>query len=322
MELLTLLRGTTGLNEKADPARLKWDMETGIRELVIAVNVDIDHTGRISRRKTYLATDLTQASHSLFCDGGDCLFVSGDTLYKLNRVEDGSNDFARTAVRTGLTQGARMSYVQVDSKIYYANGHENGIYVKGASESWAATDAQITAHRGTHSLRSLDDPPVGHLLAYWKGRIWIAKGRGLYCTELHQYKIVDFGNKTPFFESNIRMIAPVEDGMFVSDGNAIYFVVGPEMVETKSGWIAHFRRKRIVKYPAVEGTDVFVNAEDFLNGELNGDAVVFGTKEGICIGGNGGLFRNLSKRKLDCPDADYGSGIVINKDKYICSLNP
>ena len=125
-----ILSGGTGLNTVVDPIRLPFDRETGISDLAVAVNVTVDETGFISRRDGFLKVR-DEDSHSLFCDGGDCLFISGDTLYRL------LPDYSVETVRTGLSQGNRMAYTQVNDDIYYSNGVESGIVrLGGVHEDW------------------------------------------------------------------------------------------------------------------------------------------------------------------------------------------
>ncbi|HBF43032.1 MAG TPA: hypothetical protein DDW42_05260, partial [Desulfobacteraceae bacterium] len=114
-DTLNIFTGSTGLNTEVDPVRLPFEPQSGVQDLAVAYNVDHDATGRISRRKGFSATTRTENAHSLWCDGGECLFASGTSLYVLNP------DFTLTSVAT-ITDGARLSYVQVHNKAFWANG--------------------------------------------------------------------------------------------------------------------------------------------------------------------------------------------------------
>ena len=120
MKPIPVLRSCTGLNTRFDPYRLPMDNETLIGSLAIAVDVEIDDSHRINRRKGYAPTKITSGVHSLFCDGGHCLFMYSGSLYRLS--DSFMNDaVCYTGIRSGLTD-IQMYYVQVADKIYYSNG--------------------------------------------------------------------------------------------------------------------------------------------------------------------------------------------------------
>ena len=113
-----LFTGSTGLNNKIDPARLRYDSKTGVQELAACVNVEIDDARRVSRRKG-CTKRVSGDCHSLWSDGADCMVVKDDALCVLH------TDYSTTPIRS-VTPGARVSYCQVDNVIYYANGFERG----------------------------------------------------------------------------------------------------------------------------------------------------------------------------------------------------
>jgi hypothetical protein len=81
-----------------------------------AVNVDLSASGTLTRRPgTTLAVAGTNC-HSLWSEADARLFVEGDTLHALDHA------LAKTALRTGLTPGMRMSYCVAGTDVYYTNG--------------------------------------------------------------------------------------------------------------------------------------------------------------------------------------------------------
>ena len=110
-EPLTIFSSTTGLNTKIDPARIKFDPASGLADLAVAVNVDIDSTGRIGRRKGFAATARTEDIHSLWCDGGACLFATGTSLCLL------AADFSYITVAS-ITANAPISYFELAGQSY------------------------------------------------------------------------------------------------------------------------------------------------------------------------------------------------------------
>lgn len=112
-------------------------MEAG--DLVTADNVNIDASGQLSRRDGRTLA-LAGDYHSLWAAGDLCLMIGGTTLY---RVAPG---YTTTALRTGLTAGAKMAYQPINERVYYSNGRETGVIEAGASRSWGLA---IPAHQGT-----------------------------------------------------------------------------------------------------------------------------------------------------------------------------
>ena len=72
-------RRTSGLNNATEPSRLSCDPETGTIELAAAVNVNIDSTGRFSRRQGYEQLIGLAGAHSLWAREDQCFFVVGQS---------------------------------------------------------------------------------------------------------------------------------------------------------------------------------------------------------------------------------------------------
>ena len=89
-----------------------------------AVNVDLTASGTIQRRDgTERVVDGTDC-HSLWASDTETFYVDGDTLYRYPRV----------VVRTGLTPGRKVSYVNAGGVIYWTNGAVIECIVDGASQ--------------------------------------------------------------------------------------------------------------------------------------------------------------------------------------------
>jgi len=309
MANLIIYRATNGLNTKIDPARLRYDPKGGIRDLAVAYNVDGDDTGRIGRRKGY-EKKISASMHSLFCDGGECLFVTGDALCVLH------SDYTYTAIRN-VKLGARMSYVQVNNEIYYSNGYEKGVVRGGISYAW-----QKGTYKGPETQRQFSDPPVGSLLGYFNGRIYVVQGPVVWYSEPFWFGGFDLTDNFYNFASDIKMIRAVTDGLYISNEKETFFCAGltPKEAEVR----------RIAEFPVIKWTDVSFNGRLFFTAE--GDpsidmgapekSALWLSEKGICYGGPGGQFYNLTERKLaDLPKGHTGSALVFN-GKYIGLINP
>jgi len=298
---ITIFRGSSGLNVKIDPARLTFDPGTGIDDLAVAVNVDHDRTGRVGRRKGFAATAITTACHSLWCDGGEALYVAGSTLCRL------SPSYTSQTLAS-VTSGARMSYFQLDTRAFWMNGYEKGYIEAGVNNAWVKG-----AYVGPDTTRQLSDPPVGHLIAYEHGRAWVAQGAVVWYSPAYTLNAFDLARDFLPFESRLTMLGPVKGGVFFSTDQSIYFGAGadPRAMELL----------QVANYPAIEGTMAKFDMKKFGDGSQGGVGLIWTSTEGVCIGTPGGEFINLTSKNLVYPKALRGAGICFD-GRYVSTLEP
>jgi len=302
---ITIFRASTGLNQKVDPSRVKFDGQTGVQDLTVAYNVDHDQTGRINRRKGYAVTARTEAVHSLWCDGGPCLFVTGTSLCLLGA------DMSYTALAT-VTSGATVDYEQVEEKAYWVNGYEKGIVENGSNSSWVRG-----TYYGPETKRNLSDPPIGTLVAAHSGHIYVARGKNLFYSDAYDFNAFDLSRGFLPFEHGLRMVRPVAGGIFVGTEAAVYFLAGKDP--------KRFEVEMVAESPVVRGTDVKLDLSDIgyedLRQNMTGVGAMWTCHAGIYMGLPNGMAYNLTYKKLTKRSGLAGSGLVIN-DRYVALLNP
>jgi hypothetical protein len=100
-------------------------------DLNVAINVDIDASGAVSRRAGY-AQVLSGAAHSLWANpaGTVCLLAQGANLRMLQP------DYSSTALRTLAGVGERISYACEGERVYFSNGVDTGVVEAGSARSW------------------------------------------------------------------------------------------------------------------------------------------------------------------------------------------
>jgi hypothetical protein len=303
---IPFLRATNGLNIVTDPVRIAFDPEKGVVDLATAYNVDIDSSGRISRRKGLTLID-SWNTHSIFCDGGVCLFVCGTALYRLN------SDYTRTGIRSGLTLGARMCYVQVGNKVFYANGFEYG-YVEGVtSYYWEAS-----AYVGPITSRTFSSPPLGITqLEYYKGRIFCSKDDVLWFSEPFAWDWFDMASNYIQFRGNIRFLKAAygstdrdSDGIYVGTDYGVEFLEGDAPDK--------FSREQVSDSTPVYGTCVRAEAAKVAEGGT-GKVVFWTAQNGIWMGKANGQAACVTKGRLKLPSALFGSA-VYHDGKYLVLL--
>lgn len=295
-----ILTATSGLNNALDPTRLSFDFKTGVTELSQAVNVDVDNSGRVNRRRGRTAPKVALAARCGFADGEDCLFVSGSTLYKLK------TNYAYTALRTDLTAGARMRYRRIANRIYYLNGTEKGYVYKDTDNTWSKGPYTEPGD----SRRVLSNPPNGHLVSWFGGRALVAVDNGVFASEPSFYGVFDLHGSVKMMPTRVTMLQPTRQGLWVGTASQIMFYRGQKWKE--------LRRELKADYGVLEGSDAVAPPEKL---EASGQSIIFTTPEGICAGHEDGTLVNLTYKKLIFPTGRYASGAVVG-DRYLVFIEP
>lgn len=293
---------TVDTDTRLSPQLLRVDAlgEKAIYPLVEAVNIDIDNTYAISSRdgsdKKLSGTD----AHSFWTNGDVALFVDGATLYLLNP------DYTATELLTGLSRGFRMSYAEVNDRIYMSNGSYIGYYSLGSMNLLRVP---------TETYKTI--LPAGQRIAYHKGILLIAKGRVLYLSDaLCDHYDVRTGFRV--FENDITMLRPVDDGVFVADGKTWYLVEKRAFADDP----AEYKKELVCSFDAVPFSDISVDG--LLVGEgIEGKVAMWLSSEGVCVGDNKGAFKIVTPNYIMSP-AGRGAAAVRNIDgvvHYLATLN-
>lgn len=294
MNPITLFTGSTGLNTTVDPVRLKFDPETGVSDLGVAVNIKIDDTGRPGRVDGF-SEILTGSYHSVFCDGGPCFVGKGTALYQLG------TDLSETGVRSGLS-GDRIAFTQ-DLYTYYSNGTQNGVIKEGVSSAWP-----IDEYLGPDSSKFFEVAPIGNHLAFAFSRAFITQDDILWWSEPFRYGLFDKAINFVRFPTKILMIKPVVSGMYVSDEKKTYFLKGMNPHT--------FVQQVVAPHPAYEWSD----AIDYVSGlEIGVDdpglCAFWSSPEGAILGTANGQLININKSKVIYPeDGQAGASLVRGYD--------
>jgi len=296
MAIVPFLTGSSGLNNIIDPVRLKYSSDTGVSELAEAVNVDIDDTGRISRRPGQEIV-FAEVSHSLFCDTGDCFVIQDRTadaaLYKVG------TDLSLTGVRSGLMKGAKVSYWQAGTKTYYSSTFQNGVIENGISSPWPTND-----HVGADTTRSFSAAPLGNHICIFQGRMWVTVADVIWVSEPYAYGKFDMARCFFQFGSNVRMIKPVQLGVWVSTEESTGFIRGANKFSDMS-----FEKKTEVpahEYSAnIELVDLSATAL-----QIQGLSAIWSSDDGLSIGTADGALIIPTANKLLYPTGSSGATVV------------
>ena len=285
----------SGLNNMIDPYNLPIDKG----QLPKAENVDINNTNSISRRSGYLNKISTTSAHSGWSNGSTALYVDGGYLKSFNGTSSTTIDI--------VTPNKKMYYVDANDVIVYSNGIESG-FIGGSF-------TQTT----TYSKDFKEPTKLGILLCFYNGRIYHAKENTLFCTDSFDIEHADVRQqKVATFADAITMIRRVNSGLFVGTEKQVIFLKGTDAVSGGFDLIIK------ANYGVVLGSDSAITTEYLSEGQGVGEAVIFTTTEGVCIGTDSGSFKNHSIATLSIPSS-YSSASMIRDingfKQYIVSLN-
>ena len=255
-------------------------------------NLDIDNSYVLSTRP---GSDLELAGtdiHSLWAGGDTCLFVDSPSLYKLNP------QYTATFIATvGID---RMSYAPWNDKIYMTNGTYIGYLHNDVLA--ALTDPVIT-----YKLPL----PAGKFIAYFRGRLYVAKGKVLYISDaLCDHYDIRTGFRV--FANDITMLVAVEKGLYVADGNT-WFLAEKRAFSDDPG---ELQKIKVLESDAIPYTATLVS------GELIGDGVQFDcalwtSTDGICLGDSDGTVKNLTRSRYSMSSYGIGGAVVRNLNETV-----
>ena len=292
-----------GLSIKHDPSEIPYDEENGVQALSEALNVNHSYTGSISRRLGYSVTDIDQACHSLFWEGGECLFVTGDALCILGK------DMTYRAIRN-VAPGARISYAQIGDATVYVNGSQKGVVKNGASYEWTKPET-VQAKDDT---RVWNDPPIGDMVRLFAARAWVVSGSVVWYSEPFNYNLFQMGRNYVSFPDKIVMFRPLSSGVYVSTRKWTYYLKGSNPKE--------MTLETVARTPAIANTDLLVDGASVGMGKYSQYiCAMWASESGICLGTPDGGLINLTFDKIEYPRALMGCA-VYTTDRYIVNLEP
>lgn len=120
------------------------------------------------------------------------------------------------------------------------------------------------------------EPPPGHLLAYHRGRIYIANGNVLWCTQPLRYNLTKPAQDFFQFPEFIDVLQAVDTGIYVCSGDKTYFITGIDTV--------NLNQDEVLPYGGVYNTGIKLN---------NYHAVAWFSHRGIVLGADDGRVINI-----------------------------
>jgi len=165
------------------------------------------------------------------------------------------------------------------------------------SASYIDNGVRLQSPLGTQFLQNA---LPGHLINYYRGRLYVAAGNLLFPSEAYAYELFDVRKYLPF-DSRITLIAPVEDGVFIGSEKQTVFLAGrgPE----------DFELIHKAPYGAIPGALAYAPGSLVKQAQNQGESPVafWLSPQGVCLGLNGGALQNLTPQySFSAPAAGAG----------------
>lgn len=273
------------MNNKVDPSRL--DIAKG--ECSALVNVLPTNKEAIYLRPGYTISNPLDITYG-WSNGTIAYLVYGNLLYHF----DGTNYTLIQSIQTSNVH----EFVQVNDVVVYTN-YLQYLILEGAS-----------AYEPNQHTDEFKIPPVpGQCLEYYNGRVYIAKDNCLYCTDPFTTEQMDSRQCIVMvYDSNITGVKRVDDGLYISTEKEFFFI-NVDDPYSENG----INQEVLANFPIIKGSIVQTNGDAFPIAGMDGSIVVFATKNGIIVGGNGGSYKNLSYDKISY---DYGETAASTLYEY------
>jgi hypothetical protein len=271
----------TGINNVLPSHRLKPT------ELAIARNVDLGNSGEIRRRTGY--TQVSEVCHKNLWQAGNYMLAVSN------------HDLVRT---DGITQQVlypslgpdRVWYCSLpDGSTTFSNGLINGIVNSTGTgiSPWSAPPVPGRYDETgvfPNMARDLTAMPIGTITTAYHGRVLVAQGKVLWASAPFDYRRCDTRFDYKMFSSNITLVQPVDDGIYVGTETELAFLAG-------STW-DELAYRQVVIGRTVLGSGVTVEAEYLRpreGGNYRGTAMIAISDGGIVFGYNGGSIWRITE---------------------------
>lgn len=266
--------------------------------------------------KTNFSPTLTQTNGSL----SEGSYMVAITYVKSNGLESGVSTFSTITISDN--KGISL-YIPTNSdpdviyaRVYCSTQNGNTLYF--SQIGLLNTTVTITSQSNLiNPLKTfgLDAPPLGHIIKYYRGRMFIAQDNILWFSEPYQYEHFNLSSNYIEFPDRIREVMPVEDGIWIGS-DRLYYLSGEDALS--------FKRSTKEEIKVVEGTAHKVSGSYVhLDNTPIGYKWLVTSDLGIFILFNQGLVINMTSDFLALNKADSGTSIFIENsgmNKYLSIL--
>lgn len=278
------IKGFLGTDNTSDLASVSVQRKAGIFFYKLD-NVDIDDNMKPHRRDGYGDAVYSGSSiRSLWANDKIRLFADGTNLKCLD-VYDASFNLVSDISLTDT-----FSYVEYGDLIFFASQTIIGYINASTATSYPFPDPGQTFK---------DKMVGGQILEFYNGRLYAANGSNLFFSDATVPTRMDTRKNAIAFPSRITMVKAVDDGIYVSDSNHVYF-------ESGSDPISNFMQITRLDVPAIEGMSVTAP----VRGKVTKKTVYWMTKKGPYAGYNEGIVKPMQGGLFNIEGLVSGTAVI------------
>lgn len=258
------------------------------------------------------------------------LMPAGDYQYTMVYLRsDGQQSGAGLAGRIGLSSGSGIIFTMpvssdpdVTAKALYLSTPNGDVLYRMtvlsnfvASFTYANDTTELAMPLDTQFLSA---PPPGHLLGYYRSRLFVAVGEALFYSEPAAYELFDLRRYLQF-DSKVTVFAPIEDrdnpGAFVATENSTGWLQGTDPDS--------FSFVPCVDYGAILGTMTYIDGSLFADHSAGARMLpMWLSTQGLCVGLPGGQVRNLTRARYQFNVQGTGCALFrTDSTQYIAVAN-
>ncbi len=282
-----------GMNTANDPA----DLDPAKGECADILNMDPDNDGSVSTRDGAVPVITGAAYHSGWSPDGKVAY--------LVRRDGWLCSFDGTTVTTlyAVDPNLPMAFAPVNDLVVASNGRQYLIIEpSGVSPAKPSLDPFKVA------------PPAGQCLAYYNGRLYIASGNVLVCTDPFTVDQCDERQmRLPITQDRITGLAALEGGgLIIGTTREVFALLGGDPFSGEG-----MALRKLADYGMIPGTALVTAAEKVPRTQFQGMVALWASPRGFCAASNTGAFVNFSERSVAFPQATSGAAMLREEDGII-----
>ena len=251
-------------------------------------NMDIDDEGKGHRRDGFGSAVASGTTiRSLWANKDICLFLDGTDFKRLNA------GYTTSILVDGLSANDRFCYAENGNRVYFSNTE-----IAGYVDVTTGLPYPFSVPTENHKVRMVG----GQVLEFYNSRLFAAHGSNLFFSDATIPTRMDQRKNAIAFKSRIRMVKAVDDGIYVSDSDRVYFEYGKSP-------ISEFIEIPKLDSPAIEG----MSASCFRKDKPTEKIAYWLAADGhVYAGHNKGEVTRVQKGLYQKTGLTFGSAIVRN----------
>ena len=297
------IKAVLGIDNTSDLASVSVQRKGGgifYREID---NVDIDDSWKAHLRPgrgapIYNGTYV----RSIWANDEIFLLADGTTFMKHN------DDGTMTTLITDIDDTDPVCYVEHTGLVYFSNNSIVGYIDLKTGLPYPFPAPYLPPIKTIRNGETvfLDNPALqfktkmvgGHILEWYNSRLLAANGANLFFSDATVPTMMDRRKNALAFKGRLTMVKAVDDGVYVSDAEAIYYEHGNDI-----STVTEFKRLDI---PAIEGMSVMAP----IRGKVAKRVVYWMTEKGPYAGYNEGIVKPMQGGLFNISGLESGTALI------------